>query len=44
MAADDPDRGETYSDEETAARREETLRRMLATPPKPHKPLNEKRR
>lgn len=30
--------GEKYSAEETAARAEETLRRMLATPPQPRKP------
>ncbi len=28
---------ETYSEEETVARREAALKRMLATPPKPHK-------
>lgn len=28
---------ETYSDEETEARREAALKRMLATPHKPHK-------
>jgi len=27
----------TYSDAETAARADATLKRMLATPPKPHK-------
>jgi hypothetical protein len=30
---------DTYSEAETAARAEATLKRMLATPPKPHKPL-----
>jgi len=30
---------ETYSEEETVARREAALKRMLATPHKPHKPL-----
>ena len=28
---------DTYSDKETAARADATLKRMLATPPKPHK-------
>jgi hypothetical protein len=28
---------ETYSDKETAARANAVLKRMLATPPKPHK-------
>jgi hypothetical protein len=36
MSASDPT-GETYSEEETVARREAALKRMLATPPKPHK-------
>jgi hypothetical protein len=34
---------DTYSEAETAARAEAALKRMLATPPKPHKPLKEKR-
>jgi hypothetical protein len=34
--ANDP-KQETYSDEETVARREAALKRMLATPHKPHK-------
>ncbi|MBM0170089.1 hypothetical protein [Altererythrobacter sp. C41] len=29
---------ETYSEEETERRREAALKRMLKTPPKPHKP------
>jgi hypothetical protein len=29
-------RDEQYSDEETARRRDATIKRMLATPPKPH--------
>lgn len=33
VMADDP---ETYSDEETQRRREAALKRMLATPHKPH--------
>ncbi len=33
---------EDYSDEETARRRDEVIRRMLNTPPKPHKPAAEK--
>jgi hypothetical protein len=28
-----------FSEEETIARREAALKRMLATPPQPHKPL-----
>ena len=35
MATTKPD--EVYSDKETAARADATLKRMLATPPKPHK-------
>jgi hypothetical protein len=34
---------EVYSEEETVARRERALKRMLATPHKPHKPLGKKR-
>lgn len=33
----DPKSEETYSEEETVARREAALKRMLATPHKPHK-------
>lgn len=33
-----PDKEETYSEEETVARREAALKRMLVTPHKPHKP------
>jgi hypothetical protein len=33
---DDPNQ-ESYSHKETVARREAALKRMLATPPKPHK-------
>jgi hypothetical protein len=32
-----PKEGHTYSEEETVARREAALKRMLATPHKPHK-------
>jgi hypothetical protein len=35
----DPKDAETYSEEETVARREAALKRMLATPHKPHKPI-----
>jgi hypothetical protein len=33
---------ETYSEEETVARREAALKRMLATPHKPHKAAGKK--
>lgn len=33
---------ESYSEEETVARREAALKRMLATPHKPHKPIDKK--
>ena len=36
-AIQNPDQKDTYSDKETAARAEAALKRMLATPPKPHK-------
>ena len=36
MAAPDH-KEDTYSDRETAARADAALKRMLATPPKPHK-------
>lgn len=29
---------DTYSDEETARRRDAIIKRMIATPPQPHKP------
>jgi hypothetical protein len=35
---------ETYSEEETVARRERALKRMLNTPHKPHKPLGVRRK
>jgi hypothetical protein len=39
MSDSDPKEcGDTYSEEETVARREVALKRMLATPHKPHKP------
>ena len=40
--ADDPKEADTYSHEETVARREATLKRMLATPHKPHKAARRK--
>jgi len=42
-----PDRkpsDETYSEQETVARRENTLRRMLSTPPNPHKANGKKKK
>ena len=36
-------KADTYSDAETAARAEAILKRMLATPHKPHQPIKEKR-
>jgi hypothetical protein len=35
---------ETYSEEETARRRDEALRRALSMPPKPHKVESEERK
>ena len=40
----DPKEGETYSEEETVARREAALKRMLTTPHKPHKESKKGRR
>ncbi|WP_439573495.1 hypothetical protein [Phreatobacter sp.] len=37
-----PKEPETLSDDEIARRRDEVIRRMLNTPPKPHKPAAEK--
>ena len=37
MAANTNRQDDTYSDAETAARADSALKRMLATPPKPHK-------
>jgi hypothetical protein len=34
---------ETYSEEETVRRREAALKRMLSTPPKPHKEMKKRR-
>lgn len=42
--ADTPDDDEAYSEEETEARREAALKRLLATPHKPHEPIGNKRR
>jgi hypothetical protein len=36
------ERDETYSEEETVARRQAALKRMLATPPKPHKDMKKR--
>lgn len=38
MSKSDEDGSKTYSEAETEARREAALKRMLATPHKPHKP------
>jgi hypothetical protein len=43
MPRTDQKRDDTYSEEETVARREATLKRMLATPHKPHKVMKRKR-
>jgi hypothetical protein len=37
MPKTDPKEGDTFSHKETAARADAALKRMLATPPKPHK-------
>jgi hypothetical protein len=42
--ANDPKEAETYSEEETEARREATLKRMLATPHKPQKASGKQRK
>jgi hypothetical protein len=38
-----PSDTETYSEEEIVARREAALKRMLSTPPKPHKEMKKRR-
>ena len=39
-----PNPDDSYSDAETAEREKATLKRMLSTPPKPHKASKDKRR
>jgi len=41
MADKQPD-DDIYSDEEAARRRDAVIRRMIATPPRPHKPAGSK--
>jgi hypothetical protein len=36
-------KNETYSEAETEARREATLKKLLSTPPKPHKTKKDER-
>jgi len=43
MAENEPlKEGDTYSEAETDARREATLKRLLASPPKPHKAMGKR--
>lgn len=44
MSDTDQKQDEIYSEEETVARREAALKRMLATPHKPHKAVKSSRR
>ena len=43
MAKPDPNEGDTYSEKETVERREAALKRMLATPHKPHRSLGKRK-
>ena len=43
MPTPQSDQNETYSEEETVRRREAALKRMLTTPPKPHKQIKKPR-
>jgi hypothetical protein len=40
----DPSPDDTYSEAETAARREAALQRAFATPHKPHEPIGKRRK
>lgn len=41
---DTPEPEDTYSEAETVARREASVRNMLTAPPKPHEAINGRRR
>lgn len=43
MCADQKENDDAYSEAETDSRREALLKKVLATPPKPHEPSKAKR-